>query len=100
LKTTKGLVGGKFWLSANHSRHVKTNITYTGGDSLEEKYFPYFIIKFQLHAYYFSTPVVNARLSNKITAHTLARTTKIDNVNTACPFIFLIKQFWPMHTVN
>jgi len=43
--------GGKFWLSANHNRHVKGNITYTGGDSLEEKYFPYFIIKLQLHAY-------------------------------------------------
>jgi len=44
--------GGKFWLSANHNRHVKDNITYTGGDSLEEKYFPYFITKLQLHAYY------------------------------------------------
>lgn len=32
--------GGKFWLSANHNRHVKDNITYTGGDSLEEEYSP------------------------------------------------------------
>jgi len=43
---------GKFWLSANHDTHVKDNITHKVGDSLEEKYFPYFIIKLQLHAYY------------------------------------------------
>jgi len=44
--------GGKIWLSANHNKHVKDNMTYTGADSLEEKKFPYFIIKLQLHAYY------------------------------------------------
>jgi hypothetical protein len=32
--------GGKFWLSANHNRHVTANMTYTGGHSLEEKYVP------------------------------------------------------------
>lgn len=84
-------IGGKFWLSANHNRHVTDNITYTGGDSLEEKYFPYFIIKFQLgmlitQSYYISTVFVNARLANKITLHTLAKATKNGNFNEKYPF--------------
>jgi len=45
---------------------------------------------------YISTVVVNERLANKVTLHTLAKATKIGKQRKMS--FLLTKQFWPMHS--